>query len=872
MDPITTIGLLGSIANLITITGDTIELVKSFKDGESELADLSNQLSLFEENLKGFDRIFRSRRVVHQISVETVKNGIDESYATLKDLQKRLQQILRSESSTIRRMRWIQHKSGVQRIDDHIRGQCTMLHSLVSVAQMEMMVAICSQNPQFLEICSSVAGEMARDTIDRRDPPLLLTPRDPAPTVESPPAAYQEENIRAFGRNSVSSANSSNTAFLAPGAWDRPRRSSSSTGSSIGSSAASPATSIFSSLNESGSSITVPDQDEAIQTPSPVRANRLRSVDTDALIIRRACRFDCYCRCHKHSIEVSNDLFSKFNSPIFKQSKGSRVECSEPDCAGATSSQTRVLPSAFFQRAFSRLASMQGARVRYNLNTYRMVPEGSNAMRYVKHGNLDRLKMAISSREATPWDTAPDGWSLLHTAVYAKQLPTVKYLCDIGVDTEVADLGARSANPMIAHDDATEVEKEMLRIFAKEDDYLEDFEFTPIHIAVLDLYDASDSERPKLEDLIDFVDSANNAPPGTDWARWKTRYQRRSPLYVAIIEQFRVSALEGDSTRKVIHNLLDQKDRKFHWTPLHWAAVTNRADKMRILVEHGADPFIQSNLNANIIHAAVESNALQSLAYALNISRCYPEKLNINQPNVWGESPLMMAAQGCLVDCVRLLLVEGADRAVRQENQQVALHYAGLSSRGESRRQTVALLCQKSERDQSHLNAQDEDGRPPLFDLLNDSTCVEELIRHGADLNIQDNTGKNVYHHVCVHDESESLRTIIRLCPSPTLVKQKDHDGNTALIEALKHGSTRSATILLDSGDVGDVYGEDGWAAVHYATKLGEPRLLEKALQHSSYRKGMRTRDGKTAQVIAMESGTWCGQVKDLLRKYNSLA
>ncbi|RLM00328.1 hypothetical protein CFD26_107883 [Aspergillus turcosus] len=410
------------------------------------------------------------------------------------------------------------------------------------------------------------------------------------------------------------------------------------------------------------------------------------------------------------------------------------------------------------------------------------------------------------------------------------------------------------------------------KLVATDDDYLEDFEFTPIHIAVLDLYDASDSERPKLEDLIEFVDNANNAPPGTDWTRWKTKYQKRSPLYVAIIKQFRVSALENDSTRRVIHNLLDQKDRKFHWTPLHWAAVTNRAGKMRILVEHGADPFIRSNLNANIIHAAVESNALHSLAYALEISRSYPEKLNINQPNIWGESPLMVAAQGCLVGCVRLLLAEGADRAVRQENQQVALHYTGLSSRGERRQQTVALLCRNSEGVRSHLNAQDEDGRPPLFDLLDDAICVEELIRNGADLNIQDNTGKNVYHHVCVQDESKSLRTVIRRCPGPTMVTQKDHDGNTPLLEALKHGSTRSATILLNYDDVGDVYGGDGWAAVHYATKLGEPRLLEKVLQHLSYRKGMRTRDGKTAQVIAMESGTWCGEVKELLRKYNSLA
>ncbi|RLM00327.1 hypothetical protein CFD26_107856 [Aspergillus turcosus] len=306
--------------------------------------------------------------LVHQISVETVKNGIGESYATLKDLQKRLQQISMSESSTIRRMRWVQHKSSLEEIDDRIKGQCAMLHSLVSLAQMEMMLAMCSQNPQLLKICSSIAGEMARDTVNRQDLPLLLTPTEPAPTVDSRPAAYREETMRALGGNSVALVNLLDGSFPAPGVWNKRQQNSSSTGSSIGSSGASPATSIFSSLN----------------------------------------------KCHKQSIKVSKGLFSKFNSPIFKQSKGSRIECSEPDCAGATSSQTRVLPSAFFRRVFPRLASMQGVRVRYNLNTYRMVPEGSDAIRYVKHGNLDKLKMCISSREATPWDTAPDGWSLLH--------------------------------------------------------------------------------------------------------------------------------------------------------------------------------------------------------------------------------------------------------------------------------------------------------------------------------------------------------------------------------------------------------------------------------------------------------------------------
>lgn len=415
---------------------------------------------------------------------------------------------------------------------------------------------------------------------------------------------------------------------------------------------------------------------------------------------------------------------------------------------------------------------------------------------------------------------------------------------------------------------ATQIERDIVRALGKAEDYLDDFEFTPMHVAVLGLYEPSDSERPSLEQLIDFVDTANNAPIGTNWGYWKTKFQKRSPLFGAILEQFRASAGVGSHTKKVIHNMLDQKDRKFHWTPLHWAAATDRADKMRTLVHHGADPFIQSNLNASIIHAAVESNALQSLSYALEISKSNPARLDIDQANIWGESPLLMAAQGTLVDCVRLLLEAGASRNVRQENKQVALHYAGLSTRGESRRETTMQLCGQNG---EHINALDEDGRSPIFDFLDDSACVEQLIHAGARVDLVDCAGSSVFHHACIQDEAETLDALLQVTSSPHILGMKNKVGNTALVEALRHRSIGCGIMLLELGDIGDPVGADEWAPVHYAARLGDIELLEKVVSHSSFRKGARTQDGKTAQVVAMEAGTWCGQVKEILRAYNTV-
>ena len=288
---------------------------------------------------------------------------------------------------------------------------------------------------------------------------------------------------------------------------------------------------------------------------------------------------------------------------------------------------------------------------------------------------------------------------------------------------------------------------------------------------------------------------------------------------------------------------------------------------MKILLDHGANPFLLSNLNANILHAAAESKALGGLAEALEIWRRNPHQLNINQANRWGETPLHVASWGSFA-CVNLLLQAGADRNARQEDGQVPLHCAGLSERGKLRRDIVALLCAGD--NGPHVDTQDVDGRPPIFDFLDDPECMEILIDSGARLDLIDTSGKNLFHHASIQDEKDALEILLRL--SPETATAKDHDGNTALIQALRNRSGDCAMALLQLDDVGDIVGQDGWAAVHWAVNLGSVELLEAVLNHPSFVKGATTSDGKTVEVVAMEAGTWCGDVKDLVRKYNSIA
>lgn len=369
--------------------------------------------------------------------------------------------------------------------------------------------------------------------------------------------------------------------------------------------------------------------------------------------------------------------------------------------------------------------------------------------------------------------------------------------------------------------------------------------------------------------MINVVDDANNAPADTNWAEWKLKFKGKSPLFSDIIEYFRSSSFGKPRGTKIIHNLLDQKDKKYDWTPLHWAASSGHVEEMKTLVAHGADPTILSNLNANILHAASESKTNHGLAGALEVWKRCSDRLDINQVNRWVETPLHVASWSSAA-CVRLLLAAGADPGLQEENGQVPLHCAGLSEQSADRREIVSLLCAMDSKE--HINTQDSDGRPPVFDFLDDAECVEKLLQHGARLDLADNEGRNIFHHACKHGESHALAVLLSKLPNDSSpAAAKCDSGNTPLIEALSNHHVECATALLKLSDVGDLIGNEGWAPVHYAAKIGDVDLLRAVFQHASFNKGMRTMDGKRVSDVAMEAGNWHTELKALVREYDYL-
>lgn len=134
MDPVTIIGLAAAIVQLVESTKKVIDVIKSFKEGDKELAALAHDLSAFNEALISFDRILRSKHTLHRVSGPVIEDMLGHANDLVKELEAQIIQIGSSSISAIRRAKWVQHKSSINKLHGRIREKNTMLHTFLSIA------------------------------------------------------------------------------------------------------------------------------------------------------------------------------------------------------------------------------------------------------------------------------------------------------------------------------------------------------------------------------------------------------------------------------------------------------------------------------------------------------------------------------------------------------------------------------------------------------------------------------------------------------------------------------------------------------------------------------------------------------------------
>jgi len=191
--------------------------------------------------------------------------------------------------------------------------------------------------------------------------------------------------------------------------------------------------------------------------------------------------------------------------------------------------------------------------------------------------------------------------------------------------------------------------------------------------------------------------------------------------------------------------------------PLELAAANASAEQFRFFLNY-IQPDIDQRYQRGetLLHIAVKAGNLTHTAFIIE------SEADLNIQDVQGQTPLFIAAQRELKDIVELLLIFGADpnlgtfftsltpgQVTSVEIRELIAYHMTYNSLEEETSLHRACrvgnrLAVKLSANQENINAQNRFGMTPLHlaVLQGDVGVIKELIRQGADTNLQDSRGQ----------------------------------------------------------------------------------------------------------------------------------
>lgn len=287
--------------------------------------------------------------------------------------------------------------------------------------------------------------------------------------------------------------------------------------------------------------------------------------------------------------------------------------------------------------------------------------------------------------------------------------------------------------------------------------------------------------------------------------------RKESPLHLAVSRGTEdIVTMLLNSNAKI--NITDENGAK----PIHYAVKSGKALIIRNLLNSGGSLMEFDNRHNTVLHYACEKGDNELVSFILRY-------MTVNDiRNIYGETPLHLAAGNCLVDSVRMLVNNGydlralnsshqtpADIALQKKNMQTydflsiyqnsteyrerflkyPLHRAASSGNYELLEQLI---------DDEQVNDFDYFGKSPLYYAITSGSlrCTELLCKHKADIHTIDSFKQTA---LLIAIYNENLRII------EFLLKQKANPNEvfynrSYLYRAILRNNYEMAKLLIDYG------------------------------------------------------------------------
>ena len=257
-----------------------------------------------------------------------------------------------------------------------------------------------------------------------------------------------------------------------------------------------------------------------------------------------------------------------------------------------------------------------------------------------------------------------------------------------------------------------------------------------------------------------------------------------------------------ESVLSFINNGFDFKDAigYFGLKPLNYAAVFNKFEIVKLLLDHGVNPETCFSKGKLAIHYASMNGCIDALRILIK-NGC-----NLNAIDSDNNTPQVYAIRYNQNDALNLLYESGVDINPTNTFGYSLIHYAATNNKFDAIK-IITNKIKSSECDQTKsIFGKNDDGLTPAnFAAANDHLEIfAYFIDNGCDINHKDRSGWN-YIQCCAHHGSLQVLNYlaVKFNWSTELslhINDRTNDGSTAAFIAAKNGQFEVLKLLLHYG------------------------------------------------------------------------
>jgi hypothetical protein len=112
----------------------SLQAIKDFKNGDDDFAELARDVEIFNTFVQGVERVLCHQQKTHgNLLSKDMQSALQEAHSTVAKLYEKLERVKKADTSSARRIRWLQGRAELEKLRGQTRNHNLRLNGFISL-------------------------------------------------------------------------------------------------------------------------------------------------------------------------------------------------------------------------------------------------------------------------------------------------------------------------------------------------------------------------------------------------------------------------------------------------------------------------------------------------------------------------------------------------------------------------------------------------------------------------------------------------------------------------------------------------------------------------------------------------------------------